>query len=234
MEPTLINNRWPLVLPQHRAERPEWPWWEAARLSAMNEFIGEGSVVYDVGAEEGDFPALWASWGAEVVCAEPNPRVWPNIKWIFEHNDVLSPIGMWSGFFGDESDDISDDELAAVVSRWPESAHGELIGDHGFCQLWERPDIPRTTIDQVMRVVKAPTVITIDVEGSELHVLKGASDCLTVWKPVVFVSIHPSFMLDQYGIENGREQIHAYMQSKGYEATHLATDHEEHWLYRHG
>jgi hypothetical protein len=62
--PTLINGRWPLLLPDHRAARPSWGWWEATRLAAMHHFIQPGDVVYDVGAEEGDFPCLFSTWGA--------------------------------------------------------------------------------------------------------------------------------------------------------------------------
>ena len=49
-----VNGRWPLWLPEHRAARPEWPWWEAARLSAMHHVLGQGGhTVWDVGAEIG-------------------------------------------------------------------------------------------------------------------------------------------------------------------------------------
>ncbi len=222
-----INGRWPLELPEHRAARPEWPWWEATRLAAMNTVIGPNSVVYDVGGEEGDFPALWSSWGAEVVIAEPNPRVWSNIKWIFEHNNLKDPLVAYQGFFGDTGEPIVHERF-----QWPESASGPLIADHGFCQLNERPDLPRTTIDHVTEATKPPSVITIDVEGSELHVLQGAADTLETWKPDVFVSIHPQFMAEQYGIENGVDAIKALMESYNYEATFLTTDHEEHWWFR--
>jgi hypothetical protein len=45
-------------------------------LSLCSENIGTGDVVYYVGAEEGEMPALCQMWGAEVVLFEPNPKVW--------------------------------------------------------------------------------------------------------------------------------------------------------------
>ena len=45
-----------------------------------------------------------------------------------------------------------------------------------------------------------PEVIKIDVEGSEIHVLKGAKDTLTKHKFLVFLSVHPTeiFLMGQY------------------------------------
>lgn len=222
-----VNGRWPLHLPEHRAARIEWPWWEAERLAAMNTVINVGSVVYDIGGEEGDFPALWSTWGADVVIAEPNPRVWPNIRWIFEANHLRAPLACFEGFCGDEP---RGDQTPAT--GWPESAYGEVIGDHGFCQLNERPDLPATTIDALTQHAKAPTVITLDVEGSELHVLQGATATLTAFRPHVFVSIHPEFMAEQYGVADGVKAIRKLMSDHGYGEQFLAIDHEHHWWFQ--
>lgn len=223
----LVNGRWPLLLPSHRAARREWPWWEATRLAAMRHHIHEGDVVFDVGAEEGDFPALWASWGAGVVLAEPNPLVWPNVRAIFEANHLPDPILCWPGFLGDIPGQVP---WTQTLPGWPESSKGPLIGDHGFCQFNERPDLPRTTIDDlVAEGVPAPTVITMDVEGSELHVLRGAVATLHQHHPIVFVSVHPTFMREQYGQDP--DDLYALMDEVGYERTFLTEDHERHEMF---
>lgn len=234
MVPTAINGRWNLSLPRHRAARPEWPWWEATRLAAMHHVLGEGGhVVWDVGAEEGDFPALWASWGNQVVLAEANPAVWPNIRAIFEANDLVPPLVCWPGFFGETVDIESVPFPGWDVVGWPLCAAGEVIGDHGFCQLGERPDLPTTTIDRLVDDGAAPpTVLTMDVEGSELHVLRGARHVLAAHRPHVFVSIHETFMLEHYGLEHGVEMVRNLMAGHGYEETYLCTDHEAHWWFR--
>jgi hypothetical protein len=134
MIPTAINGRddWTLLLPEHRHFRREWPWFEAGRLHAMRHFIGDGDVVFDIGAEEGDFPALWATWGAEVVLVEPNDRVWPNIRAIFEANDLGHRVlATFSGFAGPEPRDLPEQSWLHV-DGWPNSAYGAVIGDHGF------------------------------------------------------------------------------------------------------
>jgi FkbM family methyltransferase len=222
---TLINGRWPLLLPEHRAERSEWPWWEAGRLAAMWHHLGPGDVVYDVGAEEGDLPALWASWGCDVVLVEPNPRVWPNIRAIWQGNG-FTPLGFFVGFAGPEERRA---HVPVIRDGWPECAFGALIGDHGFLNLSERPDVDVVTIDRLAGWTKPPTAITIDVEGAELQVLLGARMTLEHDRPKVWVSVHPDFMRDGYG--DDPVEIIDLMESHGYERTFIAEDHEEHWMF---
>ena len=267
MLPTRINDRWTLMLPEHRHGRLEWPVWEKERLAAMHDVITAPvrvhgpnrplvdvlapHLVFDIGTEEGDFPALWASWGADVVLVEPNPKVWPNIRAIFQANDFEAHVlGAFVGFAGTEprqgswgheavqpgqafsTADVKPDVREA--DGWPHCAHGEIIGDHGFLALPERPDVPVTTVDLLAEQCGDPTVITIDVEGAELVVLRGAERVLTEAKPAVFLSVH----LDEFWVEwhyegDTPETIQTFMKSYGYEGRWLATDHEEHWEWRH-
>lgn len=221
-----INGRWPLLLPEHRAARPEWPYWEATRLAAMRHHIAASDVVFDIGAEEGDFPALWASWGADVVLVEPNPRVWPNIRAIWRANNLEARLrGTFVGFAASQSTAV---ELRTGAD-WPDCADGEVIGDHGFLNLAERSGNQCVTIDELAVVFGPPSVITMDVEGAEVEVLHGALHTLRSHRPKVFVSVHPDFMRDMYG----REPIELYdlMDSFDYRRTFLATDHETHEMF---
>lgn len=230
MKEVLINGRWPLKLPDHRADRPQWPWWEATRLAAMNHFIKPGMRVYDIGSEEGDFPALIAKWigpKGTIHLFEPNPKVWPNIRAIFEANNLDNQV-YFVGFAGDKTTiKPQQPDWEKAGDPWPECAYGEVIGDHGFMNLSERPDIPTIKIDD--GAIPPVHVITIDTEGSELRVLTGAAKTLQESQPIVFVSIHPEFMKDMYG--DTKEDLLAFMASLGYNDTFLSADHEEHWLF---
>lgn len=241
MIPTRINGRWYLTLPEHRAAREQWgDWtdgagvsrfgWETERLNSMCDNILQNDIVYDIGAEEGDMSALYASWGADLCLFEPNDRVWPNIKAIWQANDLRSPLYCWSGFAGN-LDRYESPPMLENAGAWPSSADGPLIGDHGFCNLGERDDIPSITLDTFATYAPLPDVITMDVEGSEFHVLAGAMGLLAHAKPLVYISVHPQFMKEMYDVE--AQALHDLMAQLGYREKHLDTDHEEHWVFWH-
>lgn len=236
MIPTRINGRWNLLLPEHRAYRPEWPWWEATRLAAMAHFISSGDVVYDIGAEEGDFPALFAQWGAEVVLVEPNPKVWPNIKAIFEANQLTNRyLGGFVGFASDvmaepTGEGLSIWEASLTPYEWPECADGPLIGNHGFRHLAQETDTtPQATIDYLATKFKRPTHITMDIEGSELVALRGAVNTMRNYRPYVWVSVHPDPLKDFYC--QNPEEVYSLMESLEYRRIFLTFDHESHELF---
>jgi FkbM family methyltransferase len=234
MKAVSINDRWELLLPKHRADRPSWPWWEATRLAAMYHFIGDGDVVYDIGAEEGDFPALFAKWGAKVVLVEPNPLVWPNIKSIFEANELTHKvIGSFVGFASDEIADATTDGLKvseAIVKWWPECAYGEVIGNHGFRHLAQEIDTtPQLPIDHMVPFFGPPTHITMDIEGSELTALKGAVTTMREFRPYVWVSVHPDPLNDFYCANP--QEVYDLMESLEYRRIFLTFDHESHELF---
>jgi FkbM family methyltransferase len=239
MKQVSINDRWDLWVPTHRANRPEWPWWEATRLAAMSHFIEPLDVVYDIGAEEGDFPALFATWGAKVMLVEPNPKVWPNIKAIFEANDLQEMIlGSFVGFASDVTADATvvdgpmHQEAIIRGSAWPECADGAVIGDHGFRHLAEETDTtPQMTIDRMVSLwnFEPPNHITMDVEGSEMRVLKGAEATIQAFRPYVWISIHADAMRTMYG--NDPQEISAFFRLLNYEEIFLSYDHESHYLF---
>ena len=71
MEQILVSDRWPLWMNPNRVEHGWWSFWEKARLAKAYEIVvgitDRPAVVYEIGAEEGDFPALYATWGLSLI-----------------------------------------------------------------------------------------------------------------------------------------------------------------------
>jgi FkbM family methyltransferase len=283
MIPTRVNGRWDLVLPEHRAVRPEWytdAGWERARLDSMHEHLTRlvernqareralagaldvpedllvsapiRPVIIDVGVEEGDLTALYSQWGCDVVMVEPNPRVWPNVRAIWQANGLRMPVSGWVGFAGDHDDPMDAPHVDAWLREhvrvtapeagddgWPLCAHGPVIGDHAFLHLAQHAHmVPSVTLDTLIRdgnwngqALKADA-ITMDVEGSELRVLRGAERILREDRPLVWVSVHTDdqWMTENYA-QDRRGDIDAFMGGLGYVPELLAVDHEEHVAY---
>jgi len=222
-----INQRWMLTLPDHRARGDWWDHWEEERLASMAEHLNEFDLIAYIGAEQGDMPALCASWGCATVLVEPVGKVWPGIRATFEANGLPLPWATFAGFAG-ATDHFAHEHL--VERWWPPEAEGPVSDVEGFANLCERPDLPVITLNTIRSVVGPLSAISIDVEGSELEVLRGAAAAvLTKDRPKVWVSIHPDFMHDMYDQEPW--EVHSLMESHGYVGTLLADVHEQHWYF---
>lgn len=237
-----LNGKFEIILPKHRADRPEWyteKGWEKKRLYALwNEINYQKNhmsiqpVVYYVGAEEGEMPALCQIWGAEVVLFEPNPKVWPNMKAIWEANKLKPPMGTFEGFC---SNVTSKDAYANLYSRrFPKVADGEVIGNHGFKELYlEADNYPQIRISEAVGVgdLALPTIITFDCEGSDWEVMKGAESLLAheETRPTIFASIHPEFMFHQFG--QYQREFRDWIIQFGYDENILDYQHELHTVY---
>jgi FkbM family methyltransferase len=232
MVPTLINGEWTILLPEHRAARPEWlienGGWEVARLAHMRATTKPGDVVYYIGGEEGDMAGLLATWGAKLVIAEPNERVWPNIKAIWDANQLPMPEAMYVGFCGDKL--TADTTRGLSYFKWPDCAEGEVIGDHGFKELCDPGERPIITIDELSWEIGPPDMISMDVEGSEWAVLQGAEGTLREWHPRIYLSLHPeslALLYNKYSAE-----VRKWIIDLGYRETLLEWPlHEAHLVY---
>lgn len=222
-------NRWTLELLPHREQQWANPW-EPERLDSMHANLRPGMVVYDIGAEEGDLPALWASWGCDTVLVEPGRRVWPNMRATFAANDLPDPVAAFVGFCDRSTHFVRDRPCLG----WPTQASGPICEDHQFPAVGERPDIGKVTIDDLAEFCgRPPDAITIDVEGAEYRVLQGARGVLARHRPIVWASIHTDAgWMDLRYPGQGIGTVRQLMETElGYRPEHLATDHEEHWVF---
>lgn len=231
MVEAVLNGSYKIIIPEHRADRPDWyteEGWEKPRLAAMYKHISlsdKEEVIYYVGAEEGEMPALCEMWGADVVMFEPNPKVWSNTKAIWKANKLREPH-TFQGFCSNETR-IIDPENGFKLG-WPKCADDEIIAAHGFKELYlEAQNYNQTKIDDVD--YKPPTIITFDCEGSDWEVMKGAEQTLIKHKPVIFASIHPEFMFHQFGQYSS--DFRNWIKGFGYKETLLDYKHEVHILY---
>jgi|SRR6478609_2273919 len=221
-----VNGQFDIILPKHRADRPEWyseKGWEKERLQSMHERIKKNDVVLYIGNEEGDMSGIIASWGAKMILVEPNPKVWPNTKAIWEANGFNKP----ATFLGFASNQNNFKLISFQCEGFPDCANGNVIHDHGFMEL-KNHNADEITIDELSLEYRVKH-ISIDCEGSEWEVLKGGEETIRKLKPNLWVSIHPEFMIQQYNQYSG--DLRKWIKDLGYKETLLAYDHECHFLY---
>lgn len=241
---TKINGKWELKLPEFRAK--QWDkLWEEKRLNALYVHTHKDSVVYYVGAETGDMPALMQSWGAKLYLFEPSPKMWSIIRAIYKANKLERPVGLFAMFASDETNlkpEKVDEQLGEGwrfgKDNWVKFSKMKIDESAGFAHLNEQADgIPQVAIDDVVSQfdmdngtgTMIPDIITIDVEGAEMKVLQGAEMTIESFKPKIFLSLHPDFLKDRY--DTDADDVRAWIKSKGYKEKVLDEAHEIHILY---
>lgn len=231
MIPSFINGEFDIVLPKHRADRPEWyteSGWEKKRIQSLHGNLSTKDTLFYVGSEEGDIPALCQMFGAKLVLFEPNDRVWANTKAIWDANNLSYPT-CFPGFAGNKTDNKG---RPVYINSFPPEADGEIIPDHAFKELFTQGDtLPQVKIDDFVKDTGIiPTAITTDCEGSDWEVLKGAEETLRMYHPKLWISWHPEFMFRMF--DDYTAEARKWVMDLGY--TEIFIDyplHELHMMY---
>lgn len=234
MKPCTINGRYTYILPDHLADWDALSMWERERTESMEAHLNGGMILYDIGSEHGAQSVVYSGFcGPEnMVLIEPSPWFWSNLRLIWEHNHLKTPLATVQAFVSDRT---VGDQPSVVYRAWPScSLPQDERPARAYAYLHapdpKQPPIPQWRLDQLVpKIGVVPDAITIDIEGAELLALRGARAILKIYRPLVWVSVHPDLMERDYG--HSPADLHLYMADLDYEPTWLATDHEEHWLF---
>lgn len=236
MKPRRVLDRWTIQMVDGQAEWDVWEYWERERFESMEQYLNPGDILFDVGAEHGSMSAIYASFvggGENMVLFEPSPLFWPNLRMTFEGNRLNPPLGCVAALVGDKSQPATKPDFDATMREgWPECAWSDVeTPAMAYRYLMSHThSTPTVSIDDyVADTGIIPDAITMDIEGAELMALTGARGTLSIHKPLVWVSVHPDLMIRDFGAQ--ANQLHRNMEFIGYTGVHLATDHEEHWLF---
>ncbi|MEX2047660.1 MAG: FkbM family methyltransferase [Chloroflexota bacterium] len=159
-------------------------YWRPGRQRGLRRlyapFVGEGDVVFDIGAHLGDRAAAFASLGARVVALEPQPRVALWLRRLVGRNPRIEvraeAVGAQAGR-ARLAISRRNPTLSSMSESWRE---GVVHANPGFRDVtWERSvEVPVVTLDQLIESYGAPSFCKIDVEGYEAEVLAGLSQPL--------------------------------------------------------
>lgn len=224
-----------LILPEPLASWDVFSVWEAERYDSMKKHLKKGDILFDCGAEVGWLSVVYANIvGAEnLVLFEPTPEFASNIRLTFKHNNLSDPKAFYGGLLSDKT--IMPENIDFDIRHrgiWPETAFtGKIIDKMKYRYIHENShNTPQITIDDYVRQTGIiPNALTIDCEGCDLLILKGAKNTLREYPLKVWVSQHNDLALKNYGIKPG--EIETFMEELGYRGDFLAEDHESHFYY---
>lgn len=133
-------------------------------MDLYRDFVGEGDLCFDVGANVGRKTEALLSLGADVISFEPQPRCAEEIRL---RCDGLGSLCVEMCAVGREQGEVYFDlntrsGLAKVVSD-PAESEGEVVS------------VPVYPLDYFVEKYGVPEFCKIDVEGHEMAVLEGLS-----------------------------------------------------------
>jgi FkbM family methyltransferase len=174
--------------PQHRACSEDA---EPKVFAALKERTKQGSVVLDIGANVGVYSLLMARWvgpSGKVYAFEPAPQTLQDLRAHVAMNKMSERIEV-------VGQALSDQKGEAVF--YAHSVSGENSLNPGFAKRLSEAQalkVPVTTVDDFCESNNiAPTLLKIDVEGFEFHVLRGAQKTLFRHRPSLVIEMHPMF-----------------------------------------
>jgi FkbM family methyltransferase len=153
--------------------------------SHYRHIIAPQALVFDIGANRGDATAVFRTLGARVVSVEPVRETADQLKRRFAADPgvtvVEKAVTSSSGPVTLHINSIS--QLCSISSDWIDATERSGRFSAWGSRWLENRTVPSTTLDQLIAEFGRPQFCKIDVEGSEVDVLKGLSD------PIEFLSL---------------------------------------------
>ena len=190
-------------------------YFEAGPIDRLQQFVPDGSLVIDVGANVGFFSLRFAQWVGEagkVISIEPESR---------NHDSLIAAL---------KREGLQDrvDALKAVAAAEAGSMFLEINprhpADHKLSLDGTGIPVTAVTLDELVQDKRrfSPALVKIDVQGAEMLVLKGAGDILKSAAPALFIE------LDEMALQKFGASVSAVLD-------HLSQfGYEPYWLTRSG
>jgi FkbM family methyltransferase len=132
------------------------------------DFVGDGDLVFDIGAHVGNRVRGFASLGCRVVALEPQPDFARLLRTLFGRSSRIMIVEAAVAIAPGRASLLISERTPTVttlVAAWREAR----AGDPDFARVrWNRRiEVETTTLDQLIERFGAPAFVKIDIEGGE-------------------------------------------------------------------
>ena len=170
---------------------------ERFMLGALQRFVKEGDVVYDVGANIGLYVRFIASMfrAGEVLAFEPMTANRLLLQRNVDLGRLDRTVRVMPYALGDhdDSEDLQLDEVMSQSAALTSVTDGKPSVGHrlyGLAAKTERVQVHRLDTLVESGAVAVPDVMKIDIEGGESGFLTGAVTTLSAHSPLLIIELH--------------------------------------------
>lgn len=173
--------------------------WGAGHNRGFTSCIDQANglhTVFDIGAHIG----LVTLPLATKICPEGTIFAFEpgnsNRKFLGQHLRInqIKNVTVVADLIGEKMDD------SATFYQSTSDSGMNTITETGKRKGYKRTVVRQTTLDEFCNLHELkPQLIKIDVEGAELHVLKGGVEILRQYMPTIFLSVHPRHIAELGG-----------------------------------
>jgi FkbM family methyltransferase len=164
--------------------------YEPHAIAAIRRVLPAKGDVIDIGANIGIFTVLMAQavGNRRVLAIEPTPAVARRLQHNISGNAVAANVIVEQCAVGSESGSVT----MSIVSGMEEySTVGELVLPNTAGRPATSVTVPMHTLDElVARHGLKPTLIKMDIEGSEMRALSGATASLSRYRPTILAEVN--------------------------------------------
>lgn len=148
---------------------------EESLTPVLDGLLPDGGVFVDVGAHVGRWALRLAKKASRVVAVEANPATAAVLRAHIALNDI------------DNIDVLETAAWDAHTRMSLSDPNGKVTG--GSTRVVEGDEVNAMPLDDVLSTVN-PDLIKLDVEGADLHAIRGMRNTLARAKPVLFIEDH--------------------------------------------
>lgn len=158
------------------------PWCRAQHMKAMqsfySQFIGEGDLCFDVGANVGERTEVFRRLGGTVIAIEPQDVCVQHLVERYGSDEKVRIVAKALGEREGEAEMMlsNGSNISSMSKKWIDSVKARGM----FSKYnWDtKVTVPVTTLDKLIEEYGKPAFCKIDVEGFEFEVLKGLSQSI--------------------------------------------------------
>jgi len=165
--------------------------------------VEEDDIVFDIGANVGNYSFSTACFGAESHAFEPDPDMFRYLKKNCSLNADLDVSVHQIA--------VADTDTEATFYRSQDRGSGSLTRANAERMgLKETVETPVRQLDTLAADIGTPNIIKIDAEGQLIDILEGASEILSKTQPRIVFEPHNDHRSIDYTEKDYRELLERY------------------------